>query len=68
VDPNILATGGATTGYASTSKPLPRNNPGDNFSLHFSSTILFEENNAFDMWKIAKFQKRQHYTRISLTV
>jgi hypothetical protein len=43
VDPNILATGGATTGYATTSKPLPRNNPGDLSSLHFSSTILFEE-------------------------
>ncbi len=29
VDPNILATGGATTGYANTGRSVPRSNPGD---------------------------------------
>ncbi len=31
VDPNILATGGATTGYANTGRSVPRSNPGDLF-------------------------------------
>ncbi len=31
VDPNILATGGATTGYANTGRQVPRSNPGDLF-------------------------------------
>jgi hypothetical protein len=40
VDPNILATGGATTGYANTDRSVPRSNPGDLFSsttIHYTS-------------------------------
>jgi hypothetical protein len=43
VDPNILATGGATTGYANTGRSVPRSNPGDLLTIiqAFKSGFMF---------------------------
>jgi hypothetical protein len=64
VDPNILATGGATTGYASTGRQVPRSNPGDLSSNPLKTCFIFS-----DLLSDAKFyRKRQHQRWVSLKI